>query len=448
MPEDSQNRGWVNVGLGSWVIGASGGAAVAAAERPREVEAVPGKGALEGVRVLEFGVLVALPMTGRILAALGADVIKLETSRVPDQMWFIPGWAPGASMPEWTGMKRRVTLDVRQPEAIQLLHELVKVSDVFITNFDREKLAEWRIDFAELQRINPRLIILWQTAMGGTGPYSHYKVYGMFMQHLCGISSMTGFGENIGVVNTSYSDYHAGAFQVMAIIGALLRRQHTGKGTLIEGSIYKAGVVTAGPALLDYSANGRLPRPMGNRDPHAAPHGAYPCKGQDRWCAIACFTAGEWLSLCRAMGHPEWGQDARFATLPARLKNADELDKLIAAWTASYPAEEVMRRLQQAGVPAGIVSQGQDLATDPHLKARGLYRKGWSYRADAARPIEGWEVGYKDIPVLSVPIGLSETPLRFTPLRALGEDNDHIYRGLLQKGEREMTELAQKGVFT
>ncbi|MDP6347238.1 MAG: CoA transferase [Dehalococcoidia bacterium] len=407
------------------------------------------QGILRGVRVLELGPLVALPLTGRYLAAMGAEVIKLETNRVLDDMNYIPGWRPGVGQPEYQALKRRITLDVRNTKAKPVLEKLFKISDVFITNFRRRVLREWGFDFPQIREMNPNIIVLWQTGAGSQGPYGEYKTFGNLIQHLCGISPMTGpDGEDTpGTANNSYSDYHAGVFQPMAIIAALLRRRRTGKTAFMECSIFKAGAVTVGPAVLDFQANGHFPPRMANRHRFAAPHNAYPCQGEDSWCAISVFTPQEWSGLVQAMGSPAWSQDGRFTTAADRVRNAEELDGLISQWTGGLTAGKVMQRLQQVGVPAGLVAKGQDLAESPQLQAREFYRDTHYYVPERDKPGSEWENGGQ-VKAWSVPIRFSETPCQFGPLHRVGEDNDYVYRELCKISPQEMDELNREGILS
>ena len=222
---------------------------------------------LSGIRILELGPYVALPMTGRILASMGAEVIKVETNKVLDEMNFIPAWSRGGGQPEFQRAKKRVTIDVRTAGGLEVFKELVKVSDVFMTNFRRNILDRWGIDFPELRRVRPDIILMWQTGLGGIGPYYTYKSYGILVQHMGGVSLMSGEeGEPPATINSSYSDYHTGVFQPVAIMGALMRRRLTGQPATMESSIFKSGAVTAGPAVLDYQSTGRMPPRIGNRD--------------------------------------------------------------------------------------------------------------------------------------------------------------------------------------
>jgi len=398
------------------------------------------KKALEGVRILELGPYVALPMTGRIMASLGAEVIKVETNKVLDEMNFIPAWSRGGGQPEFQRAKKRITIDVRTTGGLEVFKELVKVSDVFMTNFRRNILDRWGIDFPELRRLRPDIILMWQTGLGGIGPYYTYKSYGILVQHMGGVSLMSGEeGEPPATINTSYSDYHTGVFQPVAIMGALLRRRLTGLPATMESSIFKSGVVTAGPALLDYQSTGRMPQRIGNRDPFAAPHGVYRCQGDDRWCAIAVQTEEQWADFCRAIGSPDWcGEDA-FSSLEARLDNQDRLDELVGQWTAGQTAEDVMTCLQEAGVPASLVSQGQDLYESPHLKAREFYRPTPFYLADRDKPAYEWEGG--EAIASANPPKLSVSPMDFGHYSNIGEDNDYVFKALLGMSQADVDRL-------
>ena len=400
------------------------------------------KKALEGVRILELGPYVALPMTGRILASMGAEVIKVETNKVLDEMNFIPAWSRGGGQPEFQRAKKRITIDVRTPDGLEVFKELVKVSDVFMTNFRRNILDRWGIDFPELRRLRPDIILMWQTGLGGIGPYYTYKSYGILVQHMGGVSLMSGEeGEPPATINTSYSDYHTGVFQPVAVIGALMRLRLTGRPATMESSIFKSGALTAGPAILDYQSTGRTPQRMGNRDPFAAPHGVYRCQGDDRWCAIAVQTDEHWAVFCRAIGSPEWCSEDSFSSLASRLANQERLDGLVGDWTAGQTAEDVMTRLQEAGVPASLVSQGKDLYESPHLKAREFYRPTRFYLADRGRPASEWQ-GEEGIAATIPPI-LSESPMDFGHYSNIGEDNDYVFKEILGMSDSEVERFTE-----
>ena len=403
-----------------------------------------GKKALQGVRVLELGPYVALPLTGRILASLGAEVIKVETNKVLDEMSFIPAWSRGAGQPDFQRIKKRVSIDVRTPGGLEVFRELVKVSDVFMTNFRRNILDRWGIDFPAVRDLRPDIILMWQTGLGGIGPYYTYKSYGILVQHMGGVSLMTGDeGEPPSAINTSYSDYHTGVFQPSAIIGALMRRRMTGEPATMESSIFKSGAVTAGPSILDFQVNGRLPQRIGNRGTECAPHGVYRCEGEDRWCAIAVEDEEQWLGFRRAVGNPDWCDEAVFSTSEGRVSNQERLDELVGEWTAGLKADDVMERMQREGVPASVVSQGDDLFASEHLKAREFYRQTPYYVAERGTP--AWEWEKRDSLAWSSPVRLSETPMEFGPYSYVGEDNDYVFREILGMPESRIEALKEDG---
>ncbi len=404
------------------------------------------KKALEGVRVIEFGLYIALPLATRLLASMGAEVIKVETLTSLDMSWFGPIFAPGSLQLEYRPLKRNVTLDVRKPRGKEVMEELVKKSDILITNLGEGALTKYGLTFDHVRSLKKDLIVLWQTGLGSTGPYGGYKAYGRLMQHACGISTMSGNPDNPGVANISYSDYHTSVFNAMALIGALERRRRTGEGCFIECPIYESGVVTAGPAFLDYQSNGKVPDRMENRHRFYAPHGLYPCKGQDRWCSIAVTNEEEWVAFRQAIGNPAWSRSQEFATAADRVKNVDRLDELVSEWTAKRTVYQVMDRLQKAGVPSGIVAKGEDLASSEHLKSHEFYKETKYYSADFEKPGVKWPVaGISE--VFSEPIYFSETPVMFGPMHKVGQDNNYVYGKLLGMSREEIKQLTKEGVF-
>lgn len=402
--------------------------------------------ALSGVRVVEFGPYVALPLTGRILGSLGAEVIKVETNKVLDEMAFIPAWSRGAGQPEYQRGKKRITLDVRTDAGRDLILEMVRISDVFMTNFRRNVLDRWGIDFPDIRRHRPDSIIMWQTGLGGHGPYYTYKSFGILAQHLSGVSLMTGLpGDPPGVVNTSYSDYHTGVFQPAGIIAALMRRNLTGKTATLESSIFKSGVATCGPALLDYQVNGHPPDRRGNRDAWAAPHGVYPCSGEDRYIAISVADDDQWLLFRKAMGDPPWASAAEYETRIGRQRNQDTLDGCITEWTSAQDSRVLMDALQDAGVPAGIVSQGKDLNESAHLESRNFYQNTQYWEAERGIKATDWVEG--ESVSWSIPARMSATPIAFGKYSNIGEDNAYVFGELLGLTASEIADLEAAGVI-
>ena len=402
--------------------------------------------ALKGLRILELGPYVALPLTGRILASLGAEVIKVETNKVLDEMAFIPAWSRGAGQPEFQRNKKRISLDVRTPDGLTVFRKLLSISDVFMTNFRRNILDRWGIDFPEVRSIRPDIVVMWQTGLGGIGPYYTYKSYGILVQHMGGVSLMSGEeGEPPATINTSYSDYHTGVFQPSAIIGALMRRAYTGNSAIMESSIFKSGAVTAGPALLDYQVSQKTPGRIGNKDFCMAPHGVYPCKGEDRWCAIAVQNETQWHSFIKILGSPGWGNEAQFSNLDVRIQNQERLDKLISEWTKTQDAEELMEMMQREAIPSSIVSKGQDLHGSRHLNDRGFYQPSKYFTAERGKPAYDWIEGQGMASV--VPVHMSGTPMVYGDYHNIGEDNEYVYGEVLGLSQDEIHRMTDNGAF-
>jgi benzylsuccinate CoA-transferase BbsF subunit len=224
-------------------------------------------------------------------------------------------------------------------------------------------------------------------------------------------------------------------FAVMAGIAALDYKRRTGKGQHIDASQLEPLVHFIGPAVLDYTLNGRVPAPIGSRDCHAAPHNAFRCKGDDHWCAIAVTTDEEWRSFCRVLGNPAWAKSPRFATLAARKKNEDELEENINLWTARYTPQEVMTMMQKAGVAAGAMQNAEDIIEhDPQIKARGtLLRRN--------HPVVG-DYWYTRWPAV-----FSRTPpdIRRGPL--MGEHNHYVCTEILGISDEEFIALVNEEVI-
>jgi benzylsuccinate CoA-transferase BbsF subunit len=222
----------------------------------------------------------------------------------------------------------------------------------------------------------------------------------------------------------------------IAIMAALHYRNRTGKGQMIEVAQIESAAAVIGTAILDYTANGRDGDRVGNRVPHAAPHGAYRCAGDDRWCAIAVTSDAEWDAFCRATGHPEWQDDPRFVTLSERKACEDEIDSLVGGWTKTRSAQEVMRTLQAAGVPAGVVQNARDLLeNDAHLRERGHYIYLEHPEAD--------RTAY-DGPSFR----LSKTPgVLHSPAPCLGQHAEYVCREIIGLSVHEISRLVIEGVL-
>ncbi|MGV8057993.1 MAG: CaiB/BaiF CoA transferase family protein [Smithellaceae bacterium] len=394
---------------------------------------------LKGIRVVETARYVAAPMCARILASFGAEVIKVETGTpglLDQQRTDADKTLNGYRWPDSGALKKSASLSLKHPEAIKLMKKLLLVSDVFVENFLPDGPSNLGLDYEELRKGNPGLIIIRMPGLGLTGPYRNFVAYGMAVQALGGVYDTTGFpGEPIGP-NYSYPDYISGTHAALSVLAALDYRRRTGKGQIIEAPLYMAMSSVLGSAPLEYSANKVSIKGMGNADRYMFPHNAYKCEGEDRWCVIAVSSDTEWTSLCKVLGNPAWAKKPEYDTVLGRKNNIAEIDKNIGEWTAVRSAEDVIAAMQKAGVPCGIVAKGSDFMSDPHLKERGYIQ--WTHNHPR----------YGSHPNYSVPPGIfSETPTIFGPAPGLGADNDYVFGKILGVSPAEMQKLADEGVF-
>jgi benzylsuccinate CoA-transferase BbsF subunit len=399
-------------------------------------------GVLHHIRVLDFAWYIAGPMIGKYLSQYGAEVIRIETTDYPDllrQLLFKnnqPDPNLSVAFSNYNDGKLGITLALNHPQGVELARRLVAISDVVIESFTPRAMRKWGLDYASLRQIKPEIIMLSSCMQGQTGPLALSPGNGAILPALAGISEVTGWPDRSPTgVGGPYTDFTSGPMGVAAILSALIHRQRTGEGQYIDLSQNEAGMPFVGTTFLEYTANGRIPTRQGNRRAGFAPHGVYPCQGQDVWCTIAVRSEDEWQALCRVMGQPAWTQEARFATRMAREQHLEELDRRIAAWTAQYTPQEVWQRLQEAGVPSGLVQNARDLASDPQLQHRGHY-------ATLQHPAIGANV------VDQLGFTLSKTPGGATrPAPLVGQHNAYVYGTLLGLSDAEIASLEAQGVL-
>ncbi|MFH1651056.1 MAG: CoA transferase, partial [Chloroflexota bacterium] len=399
--------------------------------------------ALEGLRVIDLTWVIAGPFATKLLADMGAEVIKVESLQKVDGLRVVGPWkTPEPTPPNRSGMfdtrnvnKLSVVLNLRRPAGVAVFKKLVGVSDVLIENFSAGTMDKFGLGYPVLQEINPKLTMVSMAGFGQTGPYRGYVGFGPNLQAISGLTAVTGWPGRIPVgIGQAYPDFISALFAVFSALVSL--HGNKGKqGQYIDLSQYDCAVSVLGHSVLDYTVNGRVPPARGNRHPSAAPHGCFPCR-EDRWCVIAVFTDEEWAAFCRAIGSPEWTQRPEFATFLDRKHHEDELEKLVAAWACTCTAEEVMMLLQGVGVAAAVVQNLEDLLTrDPHLKARGFYQE-----------VDHPPVG--KITPEGIPFQLSETPGSFRlPAPLLGEHNEHVLKDILGMSPEEIARYAAEGAF-
>ena len=328
-------------------------------------------GALDGVRVLDFTWVLAGPYAARILADLGAEVIKVQSTATARGFTDDPS-APYFNV--YNRNKKGIYINMRDPRGIELARKIVANSDVVLDNFSTRVMKQWGMDYDVLKTVKPDIVCCSISGMGASGPWKDYVSFGPTAQALAGFALLTANpGEHPAGFGYSYSDHMAGTVAATAVLAALEHRSRTGEGQYIDTSQLEATAPLIGPALLDYTVNGRAAPAAGNRhlyEPYV-PHGAFPCRGDDRWIAIAVTNDQQWKALAALVAEPTW-TDGWSAS--ERLRRQDEIEERLAAWTKEQDGPQLMETLCAAGVPAGLVQDAQDLIEkDPQLAHRGFY---------------------------------------------------------------------------
>jgi crotonobetainyl-CoA:carnitine CoA-transferase CaiB-like acyl-CoA transferase len=438
---------------------------IAADARPNAAEPPSRRGkpfALHGIRILDFTWFLASAGGTRFLSAFGAESIKVELKSHPDTRLAAMAPVGGreardratAPLPGVTDLnmggqfnnknpgKRGISLNVRHPKGLEIAKRLVAMSDIVAEGFSPGVLDNWGLGYEVLKSIRPDIIYVQQSGMGAQGTYGRFRTVGPIANAFAGLSEMSGLPEPAMPAGWGYSylDWMGAYSFALAMLSALFHRNRTGEGQWIDASQTEVGLAINGTAILDWSANDRIWTRYGNRSPYkpAAPHGVYPCAGEDRWLAIACFTDAEWRALAE-LARPGWLQDARFSELNARLAHQDVLDAQLAEWTRTQDAYQAMAALQKAGVPAGVCQNAGDRC-DNDLQLKAL---------EWLTEVTGTKIGRW--PVAEVPIKLSESPAyvggrldRGAP--CYGEDNEYVFGELLGMSKREIEQLAQDGI--
>ena len=392
------------------------------------------EGPLKDLRILDFTRVLAGPYMTRILGDLGAEVIKVQSKKT----------AKGSESDEsayfktWNRNKRSISLDMDYREARDVILNLAGLCDVVVENFSPRVMANWGLIYETLSKVKPDIIMLSMSAMGQTGPWRDHVGYGQTMQALSGMTYMTSWDERSpSGLGQAYADVISGLYGVVAVLAALEYRDRYGSGQHIDLSEHEAMCSLMGPALLDASCNQRGLVPTGNsaEDEPAAPYGCYRCFGEERWCVIAVYSERQWQTLCHILGDPSWAEEERFSTLPLRKQNEKELDTLLGRWTAGRRAEELVKTLQESGIPAGVVQNAHDLATDPQLAARGFF-------VNLEHPLKGTTM------TDNLPIKSTDTSSdHWKPAPLLGEDNRYVFLELLGFDKTQLNDYVTRGII-
>ena len=313
---------------------------------------------LHGIRVADFCWLGAGSYTTKILADMGADVIKIESSARLDSLRLAAPYKDGVAGVNRSGYfadrntsKRSITVDMKHPRALALVRRLIEQSDIISNNFTPGVMQKFGLGYEAVREMKPDIIYLAMSMQGSQGPERNYLGYGASMVSLTGLGDLSGLPEREPAgTGTNYPDHipnpcHA----TFALMAALRHRRRTGEGQLIDIAQIEPTIALLGPTVLDLTANGRVQQRQGNRHAVLAPHGVYPCRGDDAWIAIAVRDDDGWNQLRAVLGLPEWAAEQRWEHAEGRRQDADELDARIAQATAGWNAAELMVALQDKG---------------------------------------------------------------------------------------------------
>jgi benzylsuccinate CoA-transferase BbsF subunit len=408
--------------------------------------------ALRGLRICDFSGQLAGAGATRFLAAMGAEVIRVEDPVTHGYWDVLRGVSPfiderrgpdfGGPFNNHNVEKLGVTLNLRTEPGKELLSELIAISDVVTENFAAGVMARLGFPYEVLRTIRPDIIYVSNSGFGHAGPYRAFKTWGPLVQAQCGLAFATGIaGQHPAGIGYSYMDHHGANVMAIAIMAALIHRHRTGAGQWIDISCTDAGAFLNGPALLDFTVNGRSMRRPGSPDsnhsqfPAMAPHGVYPAAGNDNWVAIACRDDRDWRSLAGIVD-ADWAREPRWGSCAARQEGQAELDHQLGEWTRALDRFALAAELRAAGVPAAAVQRPAERIEDDAETAR------WGLWPTVTHSKMG------EVRVDGIPAHFSETDWvieRGAP--CLGEHNDLVFGELLGHSAEELEDFRAAGVL-
>jgi benzylsuccinate CoA-transferase BbsF subunit len=401
--------------------------------------------ALEGIRVIDLGWVWSGPMASQFLADMGAEVIKIEHYGRLDSSRFrgkiIKDIKKDVEVSpyfhELNRNKLSINLNLRKPEGVRLFKKLAAVSDVIIQNFSFGVVEKLGVDYETIRQVKPEIIYVAMPTAGLSGPLKDIIGYAPVYTSLGGIESLVGYedGTVTGMIMIGPGDPNAAIHGALAALAAIYNLKKTGEGQLIEVSQIESITHLLGEAVMEYSMNNRVMGPRGNRHPSMAPHGIYPCQGEDQWVSIAVKTDDEWETFCTIMGKPQLATDVRFSCRFERLRRQDALDEVVSEWSKKHSKYEITQLLQSKGIAAAPVLNREERFSEQHLIDRENFLK-------VSHPVYGEEV-----------LGANTWRLSLTPPRIyrhaplVGEHNDYVYKELLEMSEAEIKKLQEEKVL-
>lgn len=404
-------------------------------------------GPLAHLRVLDLSRILAGPWAGQLLGDYGADVIKVERpGSGDDTRGWGPPWTPDGSGAPTTDAayflcanrnKRSIAIDITRPEGQDILHRLAAGSDVLLENFKVGGLAQYRLDYATLRAINPRLIYCSITGFGQTGPYAPRAGYDFLIQGMGGLMSITGRrdgepGAGPQKVGVALTDVLTGLYATTAILAALAHRDRTGEGQHIDLALLDVQVASLANQTMNYLISGEAPGRMGNAHPNIVPYQDFPTADGDM--IIAVGNDAQFARLCAVAGHLDWASDQRFATNQARVAHRQAFLDAFLPVARSRTTADWIAALETAGVPCGPINDLHQVFEDPQIKARGL-RIAMPHAAGA------------DLSLVGNPVRLGATPVtyRHAPPR-IGAHTREVLAERLGLDEAALADLANRGI--
>ncbi|MCC7368010.1 MAG: CoA transferase [Chloroflexi bacterium] len=391
---------------------------------------LPASKPLAGVRIVDFSWVMAGPICTKYLGAMGAEVIKIESKARPDLSHRNPSWE------ELNPGKRSITLNLKDERARDLVRQLVGIGDVVIENFSTGVMERLGLGYPALREINPRIVMASASGFGRTGPQRDLVAYGTLLQCFTGWASLSAYPDRVPTSSGGvWTDPLTACIEAFLLMSAIYRQRKTGEGGFFDLSMTETMIAALPEPILAWTVAGQVLEPRGNRDPLAAPQGAYQTAGDDRWMALSVADDAAWQRLCGVLGRADLAADPGLATAAGRRARHDELDAVIAAWVRDRDAQETAALLQSHGIAATPTLTALDVVSDAHLAARSFVSEveklggGTRYTLGAPWMVDG------------------ERPNGFRRAPEVGEDNEYVFKSLLGLSSQEYDRLVGEQVI-
>ena len=398
---------------------------------------------LADVRILDFMWVMAGPASTRMLADYGATIVRIESPTRVDTARTLQPFHNNTAGPDSSGLfnncnagKLGISLDLGNPRSREVVHDLLQWAQVVTESFSPKAMRAWGYDYESLRKLKPDIIMLSTCLMGQSGPLARIAGFGNMAAAISGFHNLTGWPDRqpAGPFG-AYTDYVAPRFTAMAILAALDHHRRTGEGQYIDQSQAESSLHFLSPAILDYTANGRIQSRVGNIDREFAPHGVYPVAGDDRWIAIVCETEAQWHALCAVIGRKDLASHPRLSSPAGRREHAGEIDTAISDWTKNMGPGAAEAHLQSKGVPAHQVQNSAHVMRDPQMNHRGHFVEV-PHSTLGKTIVEGPRAHFSRTPAQVRAAGPS-----------VGEHNQRVLEEVLGYSEDRITDLAAEGVF-